>query len=134
MMSGKTTTPGMKAIHADSIMGWELFGRGAIRSGEFKLVHIEVEKGGRDDDGWELFDISKDPGEIEDLADAQPGKVKEMLKLWDQYVAETGVVWGTPIRSVGQEWDGNDESIIGGDHITQTKAWMAVTKNRAPIS
>ncbi|MCJ1300910.1 hypothetical protein MMC08_003709, partial [Hypocenomyce scalaris] len=93
------------------------------------LVHIEPSAGGREDDGWQLYDLSRDPGEIEDLADAQPEKVKEMLELWEQYRAETGVVWGDPIRYVGEEWDGNDEEgIIGGDAITQTRAWMKVKK------
>ena len=51
MMHGKAVQPSIKDVHASSIMGWELFGRGAIRSGECKLVHVEVEKGGRKDDG-----------------------------------------------------------------------------------
>ena len=34
----------------------------------------------------------QDPGEIHDLADAEPEKLKQLLKLWDQYVLETGVV------------------------------------------
>ncbi|KAK2763692.1 hypothetical protein FQN54_009308 [Arachnomyces sp. PD_36] len=135
MVHGKSAenAASSSAIHGDNAMGWELFGRGAVRKGKYKLVHIEPSAGGREDDGWQLYDLSKDPGETEDLADSNPEKVKELLEVWEQYRAETGVVWGTPIKFVGEEWDGNDEEgIIGGDAITQTKAWMKVTKNSAP--
>lgn len=135
MSHGKSAGNGTSAnaIHGDNAMGWELFGRGAVRKGKYKLVHIEPSAGGREDDGWQLYDLSKDPGETEDLADTNPEKVKELLEVWEQYRAETGVVWGTPIKFVGDEWDGNEEEgIIGGDAITQTKAWMKVTKNSAP--
>ncbi|KAF2452370.1 alkaline-phosphatase-like protein [Lineolata rhizophorae] len=134
MMSGTTSGSAMDAIHGESSMGWELFGRGAVRKGKYKLVHIEPAMGGRADDGWQLYDLSKDPGETEDLADTNQDVVKELLDIWEQYRAETGVVWGTPIKYVGEEWDGNDEEgIIGGDAISQTRAWMRVRKNE-PLS
>lgn len=120
-------------IHGETAMGWELFGRGAVRKGNWKLVHIEAKMGGRADGGWQLYDLSKDQGEIEDLSEKRPDIVKELLEVWEQYRTETGVVWGTPIRFVGEEWDGNaEEGIIGGDAITQTRAWMKVRKGQAP--
>jgi hypothetical protein len=132
----------MDSIHGNKGMGWELFGRGAVRKGKWKLVHIEQAVGGRgsndfngSEGGWQLYDLSQDPGEIDDIAGIHPEVVKELLEIWDQYRAETGVVWGTPIRFVGNEWDGNSEDgIIGGDALTQTKAWMNVRKNQAPPS
>ncbi|CAL5867002.1 uncharacterized protein PFLUO_LOCUS1214 [Penicillium psychrofluorescens] len=121
------------AIHGDTAMGWELFGRAAVRQLNWKLVSIESSMGGRKDGGWQLYDLSTDPGETVDLADEKPEKVKELTEIWEQYRKETGVVWGTPIKFVGEEWDGNDEDgIVGGDAITQTKAWMKVRKNEAP--
>lgn len=124
------------SIHGPgSSMGWELFGRGAVRKGNWKLVHIEPSAGGRADGKWQLYDLSADLGEVNDLADARPEVVEELLVLWEAYRKETGVVWGTPIRYVGEEWDGNaEEGIIGGDAITQTRAWMAVRKDQAPVS
>ena len=128
MTSGRATNSDAHDIHGDNAMGWELFGRGEVRKGKYKLVHIEASMGGRADDGWQLYDLAKDPGETVDLADGQPEKVKEMLHVWEQYRAETGVVWGAPIRYVGDEWDGNsEEGVVGGDAITQTRAWMKVT-------
>lgn len=133
-MTGKEGNNAMTdGIHGDGSMGWELFGRAAVRKGNYKLVHIEPHMGGRTDGGWQLYDLSTDQGEIEDLADLKPEVVKDLLEIWEQYRAETGVVWGTPIRYVGDEWDGNEEDgIIGGDAITQTRAWMKVRKNEAP--
>lgn len=132
----------MDSIHGDNGMGWELFGRGAVRKGKWKLVYVEKAAGGRgsndfngNEDGWQLYDISQDPGEIDDIAGKHPEVVQELLKIWDEYRAQTGVVWGTPIKFVGDEWDGNSEDgIIGGDAIAQTKAWMSVRKNEAPTS
>jgi hypothetical protein len=121
------------SLHGDSAMGWELFGRGAVRKGKWKLVHIEPQAGGREDGDWQLYDLSQDQGEIEDVSESHPEVKKELLEMWEQYRAETGVVWGTPIKFVGDEWDGNaEEGIIGGDAITQTRAWMNVRKGEAP--
>ena len=41
---------------------------------------------------WELFDLEADPAETRDLASAEPGKVRELETLWDDYAAENGVV------------------------------------------
>ncbi len=134
MTSTSSNNDSTHSIHdPSSSMGWELFGRGAVRKGNYKLVHIEPNMGGRADGKWQLYDLSTDQGEIEDLADSKPEIVQDLLKVWEKYRAETGVVWGTPIRYVGDEWDGNEEDgIIGGDAITQTTAWMKVRQNQAP--
>lgn len=114
-------------IHCGSntYMGWELFGRGAIRKGEWKLVHIESDKGGGQ---WQLYNIRNDPGEIEDLAEKEPDKTKELLRLWDDYVEKTGVIWipHEEILKIGQDFGANRSDIIGGNHIEQMTAWMTV--------
>lgn len=122
------------AIHGDSgSMGWELFGRGAVRQGKYKLVHVEPFAGGREDGEWQLYDLEADPGEVDDLSASLPGKVNELSRTWDEYRQATGVVWGEAIRFVGEEWDGcDDEANIGGDAITQTQDWMKVRKGEAP--
>jgi hypothetical protein len=61
---------------------------------------------------WELFDLAVDPGETNDLAESQPEKLKEMLNGWDQYVVETGTVWGEPVR--GEiAWGNMPEGSVG---------------------
>ncbi|KAI9739098.1 MAG: hypothetical protein M1834_007311 [Cirrosporium novae-zelandiae] len=73
----------------DYIYGWELCGRGALRKGNWKTVFIPKPKG---TETWQLYDLSKDPGEIHDLADKYPEKLEELLGHWDKYVKECGVI------------------------------------------
>ena len=84
-LSGNT-----EAVHdAETGTGWELFGRRAIRQGDWKALWLPAPYG---PGTWQLYDLSVDPGEIHDLAAAQPEKLAELLALWDRYVADNGVV------------------------------------------
>lgn len=114
----------VSGIHgADSFMGWELFGRAALRKGKWKIVNMPHDAFGKN--AWELFDLSVDPGEVNDLAAQMPEKLKEMLVAWDQYVLETGTVWGAPVE--GEiAWGELGVDSVGGDPIAQTKIWMTV--------
>lgn len=84
-------------------VGWELFARGTLRKGNWEIVHIQKRYGGagKGDEGWELFDIAQDPGETNDLAKAEPEKLKELLAHWDEYVVECGIVWGGSASAPG---------------------------------
>ena len=73
----------------DTGTGWELFGRRAIRQGDWKALYLPAPYG---PGAWQLYDLSADPGEIDDLAAARPDKLAELLALWDRYVEETGVI------------------------------------------
>ena len=73
----------------DFIHGWELCGRGAIRKAEWKAVFIPKPKG---TETWQLYNLSKDPGETRDLAEDNPTKLEELLVHWENYVTECGVV------------------------------------------
>lgn len=59
-------------------------GNRAVRSGQWKLVAL-------DDQPWELYDFSKDRTESNDLATAQPDRVKEMSMAWDQWAEKNQV-------------------------------------------
>ncbi|KZV63671.1 alkaline phosphatase-like protein [Peniophora sp. CONT] len=79
-------------IHAeDHVTGWEMCGRAALRKGMHKIVFLPKPKG---TEKWQLYDLSRDPGETTDLADEPEyaEKLKELLEHWDQYVLETGVI------------------------------------------
>ena len=69
--------------------GWELFGRRAIRKDDWKAVYVPGEDGVS---RWQLYDLSRDRGEVEDLAGAHPEKLAELLVLWERYVEESGVI------------------------------------------
>jgi arylsulfatase len=71
-------------------IGDELFGNRMIRQGDWKLSFIQKTAGGTGE--WELFNLKNDPGEITDLSKKEPAKTKAMLALWDEYVAQNGVI------------------------------------------
>ncbi|KAI8679332.1 Sulfatase domain-containing protein [Fusarium keratoplasticum] len=70
------------------ITGWELFGLRAIREGYWKALYMNAPRG---KDRWELYDMKNDPGELNDLAEAQPEILERLIKHWEIYYAETGM-------------------------------------------
>ena len=77
----------------DHVVGWELIGQGALRKGNWKINHVNKPKG---PERWQLYDLSKDPGEVEDLAETHKAKLQELLKDWEHYAKETNIVGLTP--------------------------------------
>jgi len=66
-VTGETET-----VHEDDyVMGWELFGRPALRQGDWKIVSIESPLG---NDTFELFNLQADPSEQNELSGQYPGK------------------------------------------------------------
>ncbi|KAF7975825.1 hypothetical protein HWV62_8375 [Athelia sp. TMB] len=112
------------AIHgaADPAVGWELFGRAALRCGAHKIVHMPPWAHGTG--GWELYDLARDPGETRDLAAELPEKLAELLAQWEVYVRETGVVWGAALAPGVVEFDGDRRDVLGGDPVDDVRAWM----------
>lgn len=70
------------AIVRDTLY-WRVGKKQALRSGHWKLIRTEGT-----DAKWQLYDLAQDLGESQDLADAQPDKVQELAKLWDQWNAQ----------------------------------------------
>ncbi|CAH6723379.1 hypothetical protein CLIB1444_14S02740 [[Candida] jaroonii] len=90
-------------VHSDdTVTGWELFGQQAIRKGHFKAVYIPQPLGTGE---WQLFDLKKDPGEINDLASTNNDKLQELLEHWSTYVAETGLVDATGTRGAEDDFE-----------------------------
>ncbi|KAI3610225.1 Arylsulfatase (plasmid) [Cupriavidus necator H850] len=77
------------AVHVEFRMGWELNGRKAMRQGNWKIVQANAPWG---KDRWELFDLSKDRAELNDLAASRPDKLKELVAAYEDYRRENGVV------------------------------------------
>lgn len=73
----------------DYVMGWELFGRYAIRKGKWKITKMEAPFGNGD---FQLFNMEEDPAESHDLSKEYPDKYKELVLHWNNYVKENGVV------------------------------------------
>lgn len=71
-------------------IGGELFGNRMIRQGDWKLLYLLPSVGGKGD--WELFNLMRDPAEMRDLSAEEPEKRAAMIRLWDEYVTENGVI------------------------------------------
>jgi len=72
---------------------WEHEGNRAVRDGKWKLVAKENQP-------WELYDMSWDRSETQDLAEKYPARAKELPAKWDGYAARANVL---PLGA----WHGN---------------------------
>ena len=73
----------------DETIGYEVGGNAALFRGDYKIV---MNRGPVGDGQWHLYNIVSDPGETEDLADAMPERMQVMLRAYQQYVLENGVL------------------------------------------
>jgi arylsulfatase len=77
-------------IHsADEAIGWELFGRAALRRGNWKITWIEKPFGSSE---FELFDLQADPGETRNLRHEHPEIYQQLVKDFQAYARKNGVV------------------------------------------
>ncbi len=76
-------------------LAWEIFGNYAVRQGDWK-IRWQYKPMGKGD--WELFNLATDVSERNDLAAAQPERVKAMVALWDEYAKANNVI--LPSRSM----------------------------------
>lgn len=73
----------------DEITGWELFGRMALRKGDYKALFIPKPHG---PERWQLFDLASDPGEPIDLAEDQRQRLDDMIRDFQEYALENQVI------------------------------------------
>ena len=84
-----STLRGAKRPDSDRVTGIEIFGKRAIRSGGWKLVHMP-EPYGIDD--WQLFNVKDDISESRDLSGEFPDKVQELKFYWEDYAEKNKVI------------------------------------------
>ena len=70
-------------------MGWELFEGKAYIKGNWKILRLGKPFG---TGTWQLYDLEKDPGEINDLSQQFPAKRDSLIDDWMQYAKENGVI------------------------------------------
>ncbi|CAO3659896.1 unnamed protein product [Umbelopsis vinacea] len=105
-------------IHDDDhVTGWELVGQGALRKGHWKINFVAQPFG---PEAWQLYNLSVDPGESNDLAKQEPEKLKELIKHWEQYALETQVVGLRP--ELG--------TIVVRDEMEDPTKWMQYETSR----
>ena len=90
-MEGVSLSPLMApfADHSASLsarmLAWEHEGNRALRDGKWKLVSLGAAP-------WELYNMDLDRTEMNDLAPAQPQRVKEMAAAWELWAQRTKVL------------------------------------------
>ena len=67
----------------------ELHGQAGLRRGEWKLLRVQPPEGSG---GWQLFNLTSDPGETKDLSLEHPDVLKLLLVEWNQFIAENSVL------------------------------------------
>jgi arylsulfatase A-like enzyme len=100
-VQGISMVPGLNGNAPENrVVGWELYGRSAVRMGDWKIRLMEPPYGPGQ---WQLFNLAVDPTETTDLASKEPEKLKQLLAEWDKYVKRNGVIAADPadMRRVG---------------------------------
>ncbi len=109
-MQGRSMLPMLRgvsgAVHNDdAVLGWELFGKRAIRRGDWKIVwEASQVKWWQSDplgikrDAWQLYDLAADPAELNDLSTQHPAQLEHMIGQWDDYARENGIIIPDEIR------------------------------------
>jgi arylsulfatase len=84
-MQGESLMPAFMGLTESRIhpLFWEWRNGQAVRDGEWKLVREGLEN------EWELFNVTQDPTEINNLAEDLPGRVSEMDEQFRQWKAST---------------------------------------------
>ncbi len=70
-------------------LGWELFGRNGLRSGDWKALRIWPPFG---PGCWQLFNLREDPTEMNDLAEEEGPRLRQLVAKWHAYAERNGVV------------------------------------------
>jgi arylsulfatase len=98
-ITGRSMLPMLTGIGKASVrnsLAGELFGNAYYREGNLKLLGMRPQVGlgqAAQKPVWQLFDLSVDRGEINDLAQAQPQTVERLKQAWLRYAHEVGVVF-----------------------------------------
>jgi arylsulfatase len=83
LASGTAVYPAGKAV------GTELFGSRSLRQGDWKIIDIS-------DGKWHLFNVARDPGETRALSADEPARKAALVKAWNAYARDVGVVMPDP--------------------------------------
>jgi arylsulfatase A-like enzyme len=70
-------------------LAWEFFDWRAVRMADWKATWIREPFGSGD---WQLFDMSVDPGESNDVASQHPEVIQELADKWGVYADDVGIV------------------------------------------
>jgi len=90
---GKSLMPilndSVQTIHENDGTGYELFEMKAYIKGKWKILRMPPPFSTGD---WQLYDLGKDPGEVNDLSQQFPDVKSELVKEWAAYAVRNDVV------------------------------------------
>ena len=81
--------PAAVVHEADEVLGLELWGRIAVRKGDWKLLRSEPPFR---EDRWYLYNVIEDPAETTDLSGSMPDKLNEMIAAWEEFRTQSNVI------------------------------------------
>jgi len=85
LLAGKADSP----YEGAGQVGYELFGLKAFFVGDWKILWMPPPFASGE---WELYNLKKDPAEMNDLGKEDPKRLAEMIGLWEQYRKDNGVL------------------------------------------
>ncbi len=93
-MTGRSLLPVLRGEAAtpygtEDVVGMEAAGNVALFRGGYKLVRNMPPYG---DGEWYLYDVAADPGETNDLNEAEPRRLAAMMKEYDDYAVSVGAL------------------------------------------
>jgi arylsulfatase len=81
-----------EAPATNALQYFEMSGSRALVAGEWKAVCKHTQGADYDTETWELYHLTADWSECNDLADRHPDKLAELIELWWQEAARHGVL------------------------------------------
>ncbi len=76
----------------NTVQYFEMGGSRALVAGDWKAVQKHTQGADYDTETWELYDLSADPSECNDLAESDPDKLAELIDSWWQEAERHGVL------------------------------------------
>lgn len=97
--------PNARTTGANNIDVLEMRGGRQVRMGDYKALLISNQPMGIKVDilrpqEWQLFNIVKDPGETNNLADKEPAILQQMIDAYDAYAKRVRVIDISPVKTV----------------------------------
>ena len=83
----------------EDYFAYVIMGRRGLVQGNWKITWMNAPWGA--EGRWSLFNLADDPAERIDLADSRPEIVAELQAVWEEYVAENGVI---PLETYNTGW------------------------------
>jgi len=82
-----------KEFDADRMLVTELFGNRMVRAGAWKALYLRAPFG---PEKWQLFNLTNDPGTLDDLARTHPAQLADMVASYNQFAIDNKVIDPNP--------------------------------------